>query len=331
VLIAATATLVAVAVGGVFLTGGNPAVAPLVTTGSASPATEPSPSRSTALATMPATVDGKSVLSVSEAIRQRDAGDLGSDPVAIRGYWSNPSVAHSCAAPDHQTGDLEIYCHDREFGITELNEAIEIISLHGEVTTGSGPWLTPFISGEVEGADDVFNLPMVNGQRFPPVPIVVVGHFNDPRSKDCGAEAQQVCRDRLVIDRIVYFHPEAVPSPAPSPTPTPFPSSDPPPPPYDVAACTEGQPVKFAGWTTLRSLGIDIASPDEIAYIVITRDAIPIGGWFDDPNDGSRYRLWGQRVCYGYEWDPGTIGFTALPGSEFREYPDGRREPTQGP
>lgn len=81
----------------------------------------------------------------------------------------------------------------------------------------------------------------------------------------------------------------------------------------------------------MRSLGIDVGHPDRVAYVVITRDAVPLGEWFDDPNDGSRYRLWGRRVCYGYEDEGGVIGLTAIPGSEFREYPNGSHEPTSGP
>src|SRR5580765_7624874 len=108
----------------------------------------------------------------------------------------------SCAAPDQATGELELYCNDRMFGISELDEPIVVISKHGFATEGSGPWLTPYLTGDVAGAADLFNLPTINGQRFPPVPIVVVGHFNDPRAVKCRPIARKLCRDRLVVDRI---------------------------------------------------------------------------------------------------------------------------------
>ena len=331
-LIAAVAVLLTIAGGALLLTGGYRAVLPNRSSQTANPATTASPGPTpVAQATLPTEVDGLPVLTVSEAIAKRDAGGLGTNPIAVRGYWSDGSVGHSCAPPDQTTGELEIYCHDREFGITELDEPIVVITNHGYMTEGSGPWLTPYLTEDIAGVADLFNLPIINGQRFPPTPIVVVGHFNDPRAEKCRPTARKLCRDRLVLDRIVQFQPGAVPTPAPTPTPTPFPYADPPPAPYDAASCAEGHPIKFAGWTTLSSLGIDIASPDEIAYIVITRDPIPIGGWFDDPNDGSRYRLWGQRVCYAYEWEPGATGFTAMPGTMFRESPDGHHEPTQAP
>jgi hypothetical protein len=331
-LIAAAAVLLTIAGGAILLTGGYRAVLPNRSSQTANPAATSSPGPTPiAQATLPTEVDGRPVQTVSEAIAKRDAGGLGTNPIAVRGYWSDGSVMHSCGAPDQATGELELYCNDREFGITELDEPIVVISRSGIATEGSGPWLTPYLSGDVAGAANLFKLPIINGQRFPPVPIVVVGHFNDPRAVKCRPIARKLCRDRLVIDRIVQFGPDAVPTPAPTPSPTPFPFADPPPALYAAAICAEGNPIKFAGWTTLSSLGIDIGSPDEIAYTVITAAPIPIGDWFDDPNDGSRYRLWGQRVCVAYEWDPGAIGFTAMPGTMFREYPDGHHEPTPGP
>ena len=322
ILIAAAAAVIAVAAGAIFLGGGTspgPAVA------SARPSA--SAAASTAAPSLPASVDGQPVLTVTEAIAQRDAGALGSKPVVIGGFWSGAFMAHSCAPPTGgQTGVLEIYCHDREFGITELDEQIEELTNGGHnIVPGSGPWITPYVSQDVDGAVALFDLPIVNGQQYPPVPIVVVGHFNDKLAADCRPEALEICRDRLVVDRIVRFDPASVPSPAPTPTPTPFPFADPPPALYKVDDCAEGHPIKFAGWTTLRSLGIEIASPDEIAYIVITAKPIVIGDWYNG------YRLWGQRVCYGYPWESGAIGFTALPGTSFREYRDGHHEPTEGP
>ena len=284
-----------------------------------------------AAASLPATVDGLPVMTISEAIAQRDAGTLGDHPVAISGFWSGQMVMHSCAAPNGRTGELENYCHDGEFGLTELDEHIEVVDQHGFVTVGTGPKLTPFVGNDLAGADALFNLPYVNGQLFPPVPIVVVGHFDDPRAADCRPVTRQLCKERLVLDRIVSFDPGSLPTPAPTPTPTPFPFADPPPAPYAVADCVGDNPTSFVGWKSLRELGIDLSLPDEVQFIVIARDPIPIGDWFDDPNDGSRYRLWGQRVRYGSQFEPGAIGFTALPATEFREYPDGHHEPTVGP
>jgi hypothetical protein len=174
------------------------------------PSTPPPDASSSAVAEapLPPEVDGLPVLTISQAIAKRNAGELGDRAVAVRGYWSDASVPHGCVPPPGgNAGALEIYCVDREFGMTELNEPIEVISKQGRVTEGTGPWLTPYVTGDVTGAKQLFTLPVINGQRFPPVPIVVVGHFKDSRSVDCRPEAKQLCRDRLVIDRIVVFGP----------------------------------------------------------------------------------------------------------------------------
>jgi hypothetical protein len=289
------------------------------------------PTESRPTPSVPDTIDGHPVLTVSEALSQHHGGTLADPVVIVRGFWSDSSTAHSCAAPDGPTGDLEIYCNDREFGITELDEPIQIVDPHGFVTQGVGPWLTPYLDQKVAGIQALFSLPRVNDQRFPPVPIIVAGHFDDPRAAECRPKARQLCLDRLVVDRVVAFDPASVPPPPPTPRPTPFPFDDPPPGLFEPEACTNGAPVAYAGWTTLRALKIERGSPDDVGWFVISRDPIPIGDWFADPNDGKTYRVWGQRVCFSYPWEEGGMEFDAIPGTEFREYPDGHHEPTDAP
>jgi hypothetical protein len=277
---------------------------------------------------VPPIVEGKPVLSVSQVLARRASGGLKDQPVVVAGFWSDASSAHSCAPPPEQTGDLELYCSDGEYGITERDEPIMVVDPHGFVTPGTGPALTPYLDQHIDRAREMFSLPIINGQRYPPIPIVVLGHFDDPRAADCRSTARNLCRDRLVVDEIIQFDQLSVQPPAPTPSPTPFPAADPPPAPYDSAECAEGNPIEFEGWRTLRSLGIDSGDPDATAFIVITRDPIVIGDWIDDPNgSGHRFRTWGQRICYGTEGEPGFIGYTAMPGTSYREWDDGRHEP----
>jgi hypothetical protein len=320
-LIAAAAALVATAGGALLLSNGTSLP---VTIASPSPATTPK-------ASQPSTVDGLPVLTVSEAIAKRDSGGLGVRPVAIRGYWSDASVLHMCAPPDSTPGALELYCNNGEFGITELDQPIMTISNRGQVTPGTGPSLTPYVDNGLAVAVSLFSLPVINGQRYPPVPIVVVGHFDDPRAADCRPEARQLCKDRLVLDRIVQFDPSAVPTPAPTPSPTPFPFADPPPAMFDAAACSGNIPYGFVGWTTLAALGINQGDPNATGFAMITRDAVPIGGWTVDPNGAGKWRMWGRRLCIAYPEEPGAISFNSLPGSMFKEWSDGHRQPYESP
>lgn len=176
----------------------------------------------------PTVVDGLPVLSVSDVLAQRAGGGLRNQPVAVGGYWSDGSVAHMCAPPLGQPGVLELYCADGEFGITERNEPITLVGrFHQFVYIAQGPHLTPFFEQGEPGTGSYWH-PDGTGWGSPPVPIVVVGHFDDPRADLCQASARQICLDRLVVDRIAYFNPGLARWPPGIPTPEP---TDPPAPP----------------------------------------------------------------------------------------------------
>jgi hypothetical protein len=147
-------------------------------------------------------------MSVSQVLDARAAGGLRNQPVAVGGFWSDGSVGLSCAAPVPwaQPGELELYCTDGLWGITELKEPVIVIDRDGYETPPSGPHLTPFIPNDLPGSDGLFSLPRVNGERYLLVPIVVAGHFDDPRAAQCRPAARQICLDRLVVDKIAYFN-----------------------------------------------------------------------------------------------------------------------------
>lgn len=231
-----TAVAVALALVGVLALAGGPSIPP-------SPPASPAPSPSRA-ATFPTTVDGLTVQTVSELLALRAAGQAKGGPFALRGYWTNDNFIHTCVPPppDEQPGELELRCNDGEWGITELDEPILDVNFEtGQQNRAKGPHLTPYMDG-IHGTSspppDVVAL--FGSWRRPPVPIVVVGHFDDPRAADCRGEARQLCLDRFVIDRVAMFDPNSVPAPTPSPTATPFPFSDPPPTPLVTPTVTRG-------------------------------------------------------------------------------------------
>ena len=97
----------------------------------------------------PASVEGIPVMTVSELLAARAAGELVDRPVALKGFWTNRSIGHSCNAPRGKVGDLEIRCHDGEFGITEQFEAIGDLTSDARWFPAEGPHLTPWVSEEV--------------------------------------------------------------------------------------------------------------------------------------------------------------------------------------
>ena len=238
---------------------------------------------------------GLKVHSVSELLELRSAGRIGDEPVALRGFWTDRGLPRTCVPAEKPPGELQIRCYDGEWGITERDEPIGTWTVDFRFLPPDGPALTPFVDEAL--AQRLFTLPFINGQHYPPVPIVVVGHFDDPRADDCQPDARQLCRDRLVIDEIVEFDPQAVPTPAVTPSPTPFPFDDPPPAPFTAAKCAGDVPYSFVGWGRLSDYGLDIGG-DEVVYLVVTREQ----------QQGA-----GRKICWANEWDQGSYAGTTIP------------------
>jgi hypothetical protein len=315
ILIAPVAALLAL--GGAVLFSG----APSVQTASLPP-TESSTER--VAASFPASVDGHPVMMVSEVLAARAAGGMKGATIALGGYWSDGSVGHSCAPPQGKVGDLEYRCVDGEFGITELDEPIIVIDRRGHVTRAIGPHLTPWISNDLAGMQALFSLPIINGQRYRPVPILVVGHFDDPRAADCGPEAIKLCEDRLVVDRIAIFDPASVPTPGVSPTPSPFPSPWPSGL-FDAQACFGDVPLSFLGWTTTEELHMPYNREGHV-WAAVTRDPVLLisDRWSTD-SSGRKFRWWARRICISEENQDPSMEFAEVPGSTYKEYDDGTR------
>jgi hypothetical protein len=282
----------------------------------------------------PGEVNGLHVYRVSELLAGRAAGTLPKGSVPLQGYWSGYGWAHSCPAPMGNPGVLEIYCHDGEFGITEFAEPVLVRHSVGNMTyteAGTkGPKLTPYVP---EAIYPQLQLPEdVNGQPYPPVPIVVVGHFDDPGAADCRSEARQICKDRFVIDRLVTLAIDAVPSPGVTPVPTPYQPGPSETPPFEASSCTASQtgaahPMSFVGWTDGARLqltsGLDLSGVT--VYAAITRDAVPLGEWFKLPGDTRESLPMGRLVCYAFGGGPngGGVAFDSLAGTYYRLYRDG--------
>jgi hypothetical protein len=266
-------------------------------------------------------VDGLPVMTVGAAQAAWAAGKLPAGRAAIRGYWSDASVVHSCYM-SHQA--LWWRCHEGEFGITELDEPILTLDAHGMgVSTATGPHLTPEFDPDDRKVVALLTLPLINGQRYPPVPILVVGHFGDPSAEECPPEARPACRDRFFIDRIVDFDPGAAATPAMTPPPTPFPSPWPPGL-FEAGECAGNVPYAFVGWTTFEELGIKLPGYGHIWAVVSRETADRSGGEWSEHVSGHRYRHWARVVCYRPEWmDSGVMGYVSLPGTEEIHWEDG--------
>ncbi|MEX2011635.1 MAG: hypothetical protein WEF51_05320 [Chloroflexota bacterium] len=143
----------------------------------------------------PTEVLGLPVISVSEAIALRDAGPEGTE-IAIRGYEPVPeSFPRSCPVDLRPPNPLQRRCGDRSTWLTERPEATwEATGSGFRAFPPSGPALQPLYRLEVPVAP-------ADGSaldRTQPLPVVVVGHFNDHRSVLCADV--KACRLEFVVD-----------------------------------------------------------------------------------------------------------------------------------
>lgn len=312
--------------GAIAIVGGHLAAPPAPSSTLPAAVRSPAPTVTVApTSTLPNEVDGVPVMTVSELLAARDAGTLVDDRGALRGYWSMNPYRHSCRGPDHPTAALELYCRDNEYGVTELPEQIFEVALPaGTVTEARGPHLTPFLSDDAATLAYTSHPLVINGQLFPPFPVLIVGHFNDPRAADCAPPALELCRDRFVIDRIVEWDWQSVATPGVTPSPTPFPS----PPPPGLFAPSDcpligNAPYSFLGWTTTKELGIPAQREGHI-WAVVARDPVQsFPDWIDGKN-GHRYLQFARVICFRAEWDvTGGMELSFVSGSRERHWDDG--------
>lgn len=155
---------------------------------------------------LPPEIDGLPVLTVSQAIAERDGGATG--PIAIGGWFSMAPV-HSCPAPIGPDGvfrepnPLELYCLVGDWALAEKPEPVVDVTIStGNSTSMSvtgramtGPWLQPVLAGA-----NIF--PPGTSETWRPVPVVLIGHFGDFRAATCLPELREDCIERFVVDSV---------------------------------------------------------------------------------------------------------------------------------
>lgn len=287
-----------------------------------------------------AKIDGLEVNTVGELLAGRARGEAVGGPYALRGFWSTRPGGMGCVPPDDgQPGDLELWCDRGEWAITEDPEPVYSLVRTGLGRTIATPASGPMLQPMAMSGDDWKRLRSLPTREWPPVPIIVIGHFDDPLADQCRPAARQLCLDRFMIDEIVEFDPDVPVAPVARPTATPFPQSDPPPPPFAEGGfkgdCFPGAERAYEGWIRLTELGITLKpgwDPDTYVYAIRTQNVIPItdrtlpseGGWRSDlAYPGHQVRWMGQRVCFAE--DPWTLYSGSVAGTTYLEIDDGRR------
>jgi hypothetical protein len=148
-------------------------------------------------------VEAAAVMTVGDVLKGRAAGTIKGEQVVITGFWSALAMVHSCAVPEEPMGELEsLSCHELEFGITEQNEPILVVD-NGTFRAASGPHLSPWFPRKFD--EVLFSAGSVGRTQDAPIPVKLLGHFDDPRAESCRVVAREACANRFVVDDVLAF------------------------------------------------------------------------------------------------------------------------------
>jgi hypothetical protein len=146
---------------------------------------------------------GLPIIDVPTAIARRDA-DEDDTALAVRG-WVSPVGLASCPSPLGLEILLQTSCPEPIRLTADPESAVTV--------TRNGVGTVTFQDTPPTGASVDLVLDQVDTSWIPPLPdsgpagvadVVLLGHFDDDRAAYCPAEEAQACRDRFVVDRVVW-------------------------------------------------------------------------------------------------------------------------------
>ena len=157
---------------------------------------------------LPGTVDGLTVMTVSQALAAEPTA--GNTQIALGG-WYAPHFPFSCPVPSAMPAELEDACTNGGLLITENRQTI----VHVEATNGytqmsvtdpSGPNLKAY---EVSTSGTAIPYPVhpeaTGDAEYAPVQVILIGHFHDARAAKCSPEQRAHCEAAFVIDRLARY------------------------------------------------------------------------------------------------------------------------------
>ncbi len=344
-LAAAASIVLAVAVANQlgFVRIGGPGPSP-----SPSPTLSPTPRPS---ATPSSTSEAWDAYTVATAVEARAAGNVGGEKIFVVGWWSDLRRDTACGTP--LPSPLLIACGDGQFGLTEDEHPIGTWDGLAFIPS-DGPAFTPLLSPDLPTPGlgrSLIGLVDEEGNPHPPVFTSVVGHFDDPAAEACPPDLRQACRDRFVIDEIIFAEAESRPPATPNPSAA-APDPDDPPPatvPALVETCRlpmsgssePGDPslldIVSSEWVAFEDLDVQpltlelltaIGAPAWV-YVVITEPDAALSASRPDPAGTDRtFRWMGQRVCIGWGEASG-IWHSTVAGTTYELWSDGERVPLE--
>lgn len=150
-------------------------------------------------ASFPAEAGGLPVLTVRAAMDVRAADDR--RDIAVAGWFQQP-FPMSCPAPAPPSEPfLEGNCSVHFTWLMADPETI--VRVRADGAEGSRP-VGPAINPIFDGPDTDWARPLPPSGDAIPTPVVLIGHFDDPRAAGCQPEARRACRDLLVVTAVPW-------------------------------------------------------------------------------------------------------------------------------
>ena len=158
----------------------------------------------------PQEVLGLSVIDVPAAIAQRDATDDASE-LAVRG-WYAPTYPVPCPFTP-TTSPVQPACPDDQVLLLAEPETLATVGTNaaGTRTTGFRSPEGPALQIDLDDVDRSWSPTLFDSSPPEPIEVVALGHFADDRSAFCSPETVGLCRDRFVVDRVVWADGREVP------------------------------------------------------------------------------------------------------------------------
>jgi len=155
------------------------------------------------VANFPVEIDGLPVISVSQAIINRET-DL-SGELAIAGWYQEPIPRFCAFIPPVAVPFLEGDCAIARRWFMEAPESIlQVPTTNGGTQIGGdgplGPAINPVFP--TVGVPPPHPLPVQGGST--PTKAILIGHFNDARASLCSRDAPQTCLGRFVVDAVPW-------------------------------------------------------------------------------------------------------------------------------
>lgn len=151
-------------------------------------------------ASFPVVARTHAVMTVPDAIVIQGKNDPSA--IAVAGWFQQPFLS-SCPAPMVQLVPVIEGCASFGGWLMALPESVVLVRQNG---MESRPAVGPSVEVSFDGPDRNWERPLPQLGWSVPLPVVFVGHFDDPRAVGCQPDSRRSCLDRFVVTVVAWVN-----------------------------------------------------------------------------------------------------------------------------